>query len=162
MEHLAIMKKSWGLLEKILQGEKKIESRWYKTRRLPWGKIKAGDIIYFKNTSEPVSVRAEVEKIEQHEGLEAERVKEILEKYGKDDGIPKKQLGRYYQLFKDKKYCILIFLKKAQRVFPFNVSKKGFGMMASWITVEKIKDLSVKPVSFKFRFRRKELYDCLK
>lgn len=34
MEHVAIMKKSWGLTRKILSGEKTIESRWYRFRRL--------------------------------------------------------------------------------------------------------------------------------
>ena len=29
MQHVAIMKKSWGLTDKILSGQKKIESRWY-------------------------------------------------------------------------------------------------------------------------------------
>ncbi|MDO8559127.1 MAG: hypothetical protein Q7R84_02240 [bacterium] len=39
MEHLAIMKKSWGLTEKILSGQKKIESRWYLSKRSPWDTI---------------------------------------------------------------------------------------------------------------------------
>ncbi|MBU4370146.1 hypothetical protein KKG58_05355 [Patescibacteria group bacterium] len=38
------MKKSWNLTEKILAGEKKIESRWYKSKCSPWGKIKENDI----------------------------------------------------------------------------------------------------------------------
>ena len=38
MEHLAIMKKSWKLLPKILKGEKKIEARWYVSRVCPWNK----------------------------------------------------------------------------------------------------------------------------
>ena len=43
MEHLAIMKKSWNLTQKILTGERKIESRWYKNKHTPWNKIKSGD-----------------------------------------------------------------------------------------------------------------------
>ena len=62
MDHVAIMKKSWKLTEKILSGEKKIESRWYKSKYPPWGKIKKGDIIYFKDSGEPVSIKAKVEK----------------------------------------------------------------------------------------------------
>jgi len=42
MQYIAIMKKSWGLLPKILTGEKKIESRWYNNRYSPWDKIKKG------------------------------------------------------------------------------------------------------------------------
>ena len=45
MIHIAIMKKEWGLLEKILSGEKIIESRWYLNRSSPWGKIKKGEEI---------------------------------------------------------------------------------------------------------------------
>ena len=48
MEHVAIMKKSWGLTEKILTGAKKIESRWYKNKHTPWNRIKSGEIVYFK------------------------------------------------------------------------------------------------------------------
>ena len=33
MEHVAIMKKSWGLIEKILSEEKTAESHWYKTKQ---------------------------------------------------------------------------------------------------------------------------------
>jgi len=54
MNHIAIMRKSWGLAEKILTGEKTIESRWYETRRAPWGKIKKGDIVYLKLFNSPI------------------------------------------------------------------------------------------------------------
>jgi len=57
------MRKSWGLLPKILTGEKTIESRWYKNKCSPWGKIKRGDVVYFKNSGEPVTIKAEVSKI---------------------------------------------------------------------------------------------------
>ncbi len=42
MEYIAIMKKAWGLTDKILDGRKKIESRWYLAKRKPWDSIKAG------------------------------------------------------------------------------------------------------------------------
>ena len=40
MEHVAIMKKSWGFIEKILGGQKTIESRWYSLKSKPWDNIK--------------------------------------------------------------------------------------------------------------------------
>ena len=57
------MKKSWGLIGKIISGEKKIESRWYKSKRSPWGKIEKGDTVYFKDSGEPVSIKAKVKKV---------------------------------------------------------------------------------------------------
>ena len=138
MDHIAIMRKSWGLTEKILTREKKIESRWYKTKHVPYNKIKAGDRVYFKNSGELVSIKAEVEKVIQFSNLTSQRVKEILEKYGKNDGIEKEKIPEFFRLFKDKKYCILIFLKNPQRIKPFEINKKGFGAMASWIIVAKL------------------------
>ena len=138
MEHLAIMRKSWGLTQKILNGQKKIESRWYSVKYRPWYNIKKGEIIYFKDSGEPVRLKAKVDKIIQFTDLNQNKVKEILNKYGKDDGIEKEKIPEFFERFKDKKYCILIFLKNPQKIKPFEINKKGFGIMSAWITVDNI------------------------
>ncbi len=143
MEHLAIMKKSWGLLPKILDGEKRIESRWYKNKYSPWDKIKRGDVIYFKDSGEPVSLKAEVDRVVQFSNLIPKRVKEILEKYGKGDGLGIKDIPKFFQKFKDKRYCILVFLKNPKKIKPFEINKKGFGMMSAWIVVDNISKLRI-------------------
>jgi ASC-1-like (ASCH) protein len=99
MDHIAIMQKTWGLTEKIVTGQKTIESRWYNVKYAPWGRISPGDSIFFKNSSEPVTIQAEVEKV---------------------------------------LYFILIYLKHAQPIPPFEINKQGFGAMSSWICVEHI------------------------
>lgn len=45
MYHIAILAKRRKLLDKILSGEKRIESRWYLTRRTPWGRIAPNDYL---------------------------------------------------------------------------------------------------------------------
>ena len=135
------MKKSWGLTNKIISGEKKIESRWYKSKYPPWDRIKEGEIVYFKDSGSPVSIKTEVEKVFQFSNLTPNKVKQILEEYGKDDGISQDKIEEFFKLFKDKKYCMLIFLKNPQKIEPFNVDKKGFGMMSAWITVENIEKI---------------------
>ena len=92
MEHLAIMRKSWGLTQKILSGEKKIESRWYLTKRDPWDKIKEGEVIYFKDSGEPVTIKAEVVRVLQFENLNEKKIREILEKYGEDIEIKENEI----------------------------------------------------------------------
>lgn len=138
MEHLAIMRKSWGLTQKILNGQKKIESRWYSVKYKPWGKIKEGEKVYFKDSGEPVKLKAEVGKVMQFDNLTPKRVKEILDRYGSDDGIEKKEIPEFFERFKNKKYCILIFLKNPQEVKPFGIDKTGFGVMSAWIMVDNI------------------------
>ena len=135
MYHIAIMRKSWKLTEKILSGKKKIESRWYMNRSAPWNKIHAGEKIFFKDSGEPVSIKAEVEKVLQFENLTPEKVGKILREYGAPDGICIEDIPKFYDRFKNKKYCMLIFLKNPKAIEPFEINKKGFGIMSAWICV---------------------------
>src|SRR3990172_11323053 len=141
MEHVAIMKKSWGLTEKILSGQKTIESRWYANRSVPWDKIAAGDTVYFKNSGEPVTIKATVGKVLQFSELTPKIVQELLYKYVHDDGLEQSEIPRFFQIFKDKKYGILIFLKDVSSVAPFEINKRGFGAMAAWISVDRVSTL---------------------
>ncbi|MFH0869500.1 MAG: hypothetical protein V1866_00405 [archaeon] len=141
MEHIAIMKKSWGLTQKILSGEKKVESRWYHSRHAPWDRIKAGETIYFKDSGEPVTVKAQVEKVLQFEDLSHETVSQILKRYGGSGGIGLADIPKSFELFKHKRFCILVFLKDPQKIKPFAIDKKGFGNMAAWICVKDVKSI---------------------
>lgn len=138
MQHLAIMKKSWGLTDKILNGQKKIESRWYSVKYKPWDSIKQGETVYFKDSGEPIRIKAKVKKVIQFTDLTPKKVKEILDKYGKDDGIEEEKIPEFFEKFKDKRYCMLIFLKNPQEIKPFEIDKTGFGAMSAWITVDNI------------------------
>jgi ASC-1-like (ASCH) protein len=138
MDHIAFMQKSWGLTEKIATGQKIIESRWYNIKYAPWGKISPGDTIYFKNSGEPVTIQAEVEKVLYFSDLIPKRVQTILEQYGKDIGIEEPGIAKFFEMFKHKRYCILIYLKHAQHIAPFEINKQGFGAMSSWICVESV------------------------
>jgi len=144
MHHLAIMRKSWGLLPKILTGEKTIESRWYKNKYSPWDKVNKGDIVYFKNSGEPVTVKTEVFDILQYAGLKPERVREILQEYGAKNGLSINEIDKYYEMFKEKNYCLLIFLKNPEKIEPFEIDKSGFGAMSAWITVDDISQIRIK------------------
>jgi|SRR3989344_7871165 len=142
MDHVAIMKKEWKFIDKILDGSKTIESRWYEAKRAPWGRIHKEDTIYFKNSGEVVSAKARVKKILQFSCLTPD-VKHILGVYGMDIGIDKKEAAEFFKKFRDKKYCILIFLKNPRKVKPFQISKKGFGAMASWISLKNINHIKI-------------------
>ena len=144
MDHVAIMKKSWGLTAKIVSGEKTIETRWYLNRSAPWDKIHTGDTIYFKDSGFPITVQAEVSKVEQFSGLTPAKTKKVLSQYSQRDlgttGVPPQQIQSYME---GKKYCIIIHLKNPQRVPPFDISKKGFGLMSAWICIDDIQKIII-------------------
>jgi ASC-1-like (ASCH) protein len=142
-DHLAIMRKSWGLLPKILNGAKTIESRWYKHKYAPWDAIDSGDTVYFKNSGEPVTVKATVSHVLQFDNLNPQRVEQLLLQYGRADGIEFEQVDSYAKMFAGRKYCLLIFLVKPEPITPFKISKVGYGAMAAWIRLENINQIKI-------------------
>jgi ASC-1-like (ASCH) protein len=139
VDHVAIMKKSWGLTGKILTGEKTVESRWYKTKRTPWDKIKTGDNIYFKDSGEPVTVRAKVVKVLQFANLTPEKTEEIMTQYGKADLGTSHIMLEIREYITDKNYAIFVFFNNVEQLKkPFEINKIGFGLLAAWITISDI------------------------
>ncbi len=134
MEHLAILSKERKLLAKIISGEKTIESRWYKFKRTPYQNISAEEVIYFKESGMPVTARAKVNKVLFFDDLNPEKVTQILEEYGTQIGIP----VSYASNLIGKNFCTLIFLEDVEQIEPFDIDKKGYGLMSAWITVENI------------------------
>lgn len=128
---------------KILSGEKKVESRWYLNKSRPWDNISSGDTVYFKDSGSLIKIKATVERVLQFESLTRGKVNEILLKYGDGLGVSKEKIVEYFQMFKNKRYCILVFLKNVEEVSPFDINKKGFGAMSAWITVEDIEEIKV-------------------
>jgi len=139
MDHVAIMRKEWRMIPKILSGEKVIESRWYALKSSPWGKINPGDTVYFKNAGDPVTIRATVGEVISFSDLTPEKVRRIIDEYGEADGISSEDAGKFTHLFQYKKYCMLIFLENPEEITPFHVDKTGFGSMCAWMVVENVK-----------------------
>ncbi len=144
MDHVAIMKKSWHLIPKILSGEKTIESRWYLTRRDPWDKIIEGDTVYFKNSGESVTVKTTVSKVIQFKNIKPQRIRQIVDDYGEKICLSDKEQSK--QNFSQTKYCLLIFLRNVQQVLPFEIDKTGFGMMSAWLSVTNINQIRKKMI----------------
>lgn len=139
MEHLAILDKKRKLLTKILTGEKTIESRWYKSKVTPWGNIKAGEIIYFKESGDPVRAKAEIAEVMQF-FLPQTDISDLLEKYAKDICFTS-PMPELISWCNQRKYCILLRLKNVELIEPFEINKRGFGLMAAWITVDTINSI---------------------
>ena len=130
------MKKSWGLIPKILSGEKTIESRWYQTRRAPWDRVSVGDIIFFKNSGEAVTDRALVTEVLQFELQNKLDVVKIIKRYRKEICLVNSNPATWSKLLN---YCILLRLQNPEILTrPFQINKRGFGTGAAWITIDNV------------------------
>lgn len=143
MNHVAIMKKSWKLIPKILVGEKTVESRWYKAKVRPWDKIKSGDTLYFKDSGEPVTVKSKVTKVLQYKVSSNEEALKIMRRYAKEDLGLETVPEEIKDYIRSKKYAIFIFFDSVEKIKPFEINKTGFGNMSAWITVNDIKKIKV-------------------
>ena len=137
MDHLAILDKTRKLLAKIISGEKTIESRWYKSKVAPWGRIKKGETIYFKESGEPVNAKATISEVLQFY-LPQTNVHDLLQEYRDEICFSEKNSEKLVAWCSLRTYCILIRLAQVQEIEPFEIDKTRFGMMAAWITVEDI------------------------
>jgi len=147
MDYVAIMRKSWGMTAKILSGEKTVESRWYKNKSAPWGKIRAGDTVYFKNAGEAICGMARVKGVEQFESLNPEKVRALLDKYGAEVGKSGKDIPNVFRFaaVNSAGYISvnsrLVANSSTTAIEPFGINKKGFGIMAGWISVEDVEKI---------------------
>ncbi len=143
MDHVAIMKKSWGLIPKILNGTKVAESRWYKSRIIPWNRIKKGDNLYFKNSGESVIVKTRVNKVIQYQMSNNKQALEIMKKHAEKDLGIKEIPSEILNYIKDKKYAVIVFFDRVEEIKPFNIDKTGFGAMAAWISINNINKIKI-------------------
>ncbi|GAI98948.1 unnamed protein product [marine sediment metagenome] len=143
MDHVAIMKKSWGLIPKILNRTKVAESRWYKSRIAPWNRIKKGHNLYFKNSGESVIVKTRVNKVIQYQVSNNREALEIMKKHAEKDLGFKKIPTEVLNYIQNKNYAIFIYFDSVKEIKPFNVDKTGFGSMAAWITINNINKIKI-------------------
>ncbi len=143
--HIAIMRKSWGLIDKIIAGDKTIESRWYKNKSRPWDQVFPGDVIYFKDSGGLVRAKAQVTQVKQYANLTPAKSKRILNNIKTQDlGLNQNNLQEVKDYIRGKKYCILIYFNRVQSVKPFLINKTGYGMQASWIITDDISKIKQK------------------
>ena len=120
MKHIVILKKQ--PFNKILSGQKTIESRWSINKIVPYNKLKENDILFLKETGKDVNVTAQVETVKYYK-LNDHLIKDILDSYSKDIGIEDKE--KFFLDVKNKKYCTLIWLKNIKRIDPIKVKRSN-------------------------------------
>jgi len=149
-DHVAIMRPCLGFLEKIVSGDKTIESRWYLQRTAPWDEITAGDAVYFKNAGQPVTLRAKVADVKQYDRLNPAKIRQLLDKYNSQLGLTKSESDSFFSEIKNKRFGILIFLTDIRKINPFDIDKSGFGTMSGWLVIDDIAKIKkVKAPTFK-------------
>lgn len=100
--HIAIF--SEPFLSYFLNGKKTLESHFSKNKSLPFGKVKAGDILLLKSSGGPLKGICIVTKTSYFGPLTRQKIQELMLKYEKELCLTEefkklKQYSRYVSLF---------------------------------------------------------------
>jgi ASC-1-like (ASCH) protein len=124
--HLVILKKPY--LDAILAGQKRIESRFAKTKHYVSGGVLPGDKLFLKVSSGPVCATATVAAVKNFKNLTPEQLTEIKEQYnhyikGSDE---------YWQSRSDCRFGFLVWLEDVKSIKPVQINKKDW---RAWVVL---------------------------
>lgn len=123
-------------LENIRSGKKTMIIRGAMGRKLPYGRVNKGDVLYFieNNGDGLVKGFATVDSVFNSDILTKEQSIEIV-KQNQD----KLQLNKGFEnRFAGKRYIVLIAIKDFKEIEPFKIDRSEYGNMDDWLPVENI------------------------
>ncbi len=141
MDHVAYMNRSWKLIDAIIEGKKTIETRWYKNRTIPWGRIHQGDEIYFKESGGLVRAQAKIARVEYYAQLNADSALNLFDEKWKNIAVTEDIARIVREKAKNATYAIFIYLEDAREIEPFDIDKNGFGAQSAWLVCNSIADI---------------------
>lgn len=103
-EHIAIVSRS--VAAALVNGTKRVETRFYRQRRIPFGRVRAGDIVHFKISGGDVIGSSQVAAIEELTELTPARIAGLQRTYGRQVRAP----ATYWAACRNSRYGLLIWL----------------------------------------------------
>ena len=132
--HLVILKKPY--LEAILAGTKRIESRFSKTKRAPFGKVSSGDKLFLKESSGLVCAAATVAAVKNFENLTPKQTTELKQRYNRYI----RGSNEYWQSKVNCAFGLLVWLKDVQPIEPIRIDKKDW---RAWVVLTEQEDFGL-------------------
>ncbi|HZW04348.1 MAG TPA: hypothetical protein VFF68_10500 [Anaerolineaceae bacterium] len=139
MDHVVYLDRKAGELEKLLAGEKTMIVRGAAGRKLPYGRVNAGDELYFveNNGDGLVRARACVKDVVLSDRLEPDDSRRLLASHQDKLQLTPAQVERWG----GKRYLVLVEIEELQVVDPFRIDRSAYGNMDDWLPVEDIQSV---------------------
>jgi hypothetical protein len=142
MDHVVYTDAKAGEIVMLLSDKKKMLIRGATGRKMPYGRVFPGDILYFINNNAEALVKAKgvvSEVIHSDRMSETESVA-FVEEHQDKLKLTADQLKRW----SGKRYIVLIEVSQVVEVEPFAIDKSRFGNMDDWLPVEDIETVRLK------------------
>lgn len=141
MDHVVYIDAREKELEKLLSGTKSMIVRGAAGRKLPYGRVTAGDQLFFvQNDGEClVRARAQVVEVLNSEALSEDQSRQLIEDHQPSLNLTAQQ----YKRWAGKRYLVLIRLGNISPLEPFRVDRGAYGSMDDWLPVDDIERVTI-------------------
>jgi hypothetical protein len=136
MDHLVYLDARANELENLMQCKKTMLIRGATGRKLPYGRVDVGDVLYFINNNAEGYVKAKsvVSSVFNSDKMSREDSICLVKEHQAELLLTEKQ----FQRWAGKRYIVLIGVEKVENIIPFTIDKKSCGNMDDWLPVEQI------------------------
>jgi hypothetical protein len=141
MDHVVYLDANVKELEMLLSGLKSLIIRGAAGRKLPYGRVDPGDMLYFINNNAEGLVHATgiVKSVFNSAQLTAEESAQLVSSRQEQLQLTPKQTARWA----GKRYLVLVEVSDVKKIEPFRIDKRDFGNMDDWLLVERIERVKV-------------------
>ena len=139
MDHVVYLDSEAKELENLLAGTKTMIIRGATGRKLPHGRVNAGDTLYLINNNAEGTIRAKtvVASALHSEKLSEDESRSLIQQYMHKLCLTEKQLARWA----GKRYLVLIEVTGIESIAPFAIDKSNYGNMDDWLPVKDIESV---------------------
>lgn len=141
MDHIVYLDALAKELDNLLNHTKSMIIRGAAGRKLPYGRVNEGDILYFINNNAEGYIRAKgtVKFVFSSDKMDAETSIKLI----KDNQDKLLLTEKQYKRWAGKRYLVLIEVNDISEVKPFKFNKSNYSNMDDWLLVEDIDALKI-------------------
>jgi hypothetical protein len=143
MDHVVYLDAKAGELEKLLSEGKTAIIRGAAGRKMPYGRVQEGDMLYFleNDGSGQIKARATVASVFNSDKMDPESSAALVEHHQQNLQLSPAQTKRWA----GKRYIVLIEVSNPEVLEPFLIDKSDFGNMDDWLLVGEIGRVRIDP-----------------
>ena len=141
MDHVVYVDAKAGEMENLIAGQKTMIIRGAAGRKLPYGRVNGGDVLYFINNNAEgvVKARATVKSVFNSEKMSKEESTELVQ--SRQDGLQLTE--KQFKRWAGKRYIVLIEVEGVETLPPFPIDKNDYGNMDDWLPVKDIETVKL-------------------
>lgn len=139
MDHIVYLDAQAQELEALLSGQKTMIIRGATGRKLPHGRVNAGDVLYFINNNAEGMVRAKatVKSAFHSQKLAQDESRALVQENQPKLCLTEKQVKRWA----GKRFIVLVEVDGVKEIPSFAIDKNNYGNMDDWLPVERIESV---------------------